>query len=248
MADEALTLTPEDIDSFMRYRSEQGGTVDSNKAYLRAMRHFYKDLQELGGRIEAGTLGLWRDLQLDRGYSPNTISAEISVVNSYLKYIGRRDLQLEPGLQLRKRERPPLTREEYLYLLRAARERGKERVYLLIKLFAQTGIAVQDLPLVTAEAVEDGEIVRGQAGESHVKIPPALRAELRSYGNRRGVFSGSFLSTGTASLSAALTCRTAYGCSAARSECLRARAIRAVCASCTRPPRTGYARDWRSSP
>ena len=49
MADEALTLTPEDIDSFMRYRSEQGGTVDSNKAYLRAMRHFYKDLQELGG-------------------------------------------------------------------------------------------------------------------------------------------------------------------------------------------------------
>ena len=25
MADEALTLTPEDIDSFMRYRSEQGG-------------------------------------------------------------------------------------------------------------------------------------------------------------------------------------------------------------------------------
>lgn len=107
MADEALTLTPEDIDSFMRYRSEQGGTVDSNKAYLRAMRHFYKDLQELGGRIEAGTLGLWRDLQLDRGYSPNTISAEISVVNSYLKYIGRRDLQLEPGLQLRKRERPP---------------------------------------------------------------------------------------------------------------------------------------------
>ena len=103
MADEALTLTPEDIDSFMRYRSEQGGTVDSNKAYLRAMRHFYKDLQELGGRIEAGTLGLWRDLQLDRGYSPNTISAEISVVNSYLKYIGRRDLQLEPGLQLRRR-------------------------------------------------------------------------------------------------------------------------------------------------
>lgn len=191
MADEALTLTPEDIDSFMRYRSEQGGTVDSNKAYLRAMRHFYKDLQELGGRIEAGTLGLWRDLQLDRGYSPNTISAEISVVNSYLKYIGRRDLQLEPGLQLRKRERPPLTREEYLYLLRAAREQGKERVYLLIKLFAQTGIAVQDLPLVTAEAVEDGEIVRGQAGESPVKIPPALRAELRSYGNRRGVFSGS---------------------------------------------------------
>ena len=64
-------------------------------------------------------------------------------------------------------------------------------MYLLIKLFAQTGIAVQDLPLVTAEAVEDGDLVRGQAGESPVKIPPALRAELRSYGNRRGVFSGS---------------------------------------------------------
>ena len=47
---------------------------------------------------------------------------------------------------------PELTRTEYLRLLQTARALGRERVYLLVKLFGTTGLTVQELEKVTVEA------------------------------------------------------------------------------------------------
>lgn len=86
---------------------------------------------------------------------------------------------------------PGLTREEYLRLLRAARDKGQERTYLLIKLFATTGIPVQCLDQVTAQLIRDGQ---GELRRHKMKIrffcPEVLRQEMLNYMANHGVCEG----------------------------------------------------------
>lgn len=86
---------------------------------------------------------------------------------------------------------PGLTREEYLRLLRAARDKGQERTYLLIKLFATTGIPVQCLDQVTAELIRDGQgELRRHKMKIHFFCPEVLRQELLNYMANHGIYEG----------------------------------------------------------
>ena len=90
-----------------------------------------------------------------------------------------REFQLTDRLELEESEPSDITRAEYLRLLRAARELGKERAYLWIKLFAATGIQIQALRYVTVEAVTDGyTVLRSNGAEQEVRF--AAREEKRS--------------------------------------------------------------------
>ena len=59
---------------------------------------------------------------------------------------------------------PELTRKEYLRLLSAAKAANRECAYMLVKLFATTGIAVRELPRVTVEG-------RKAAADCHLSQP-----------------------------------------------------------------------------
>ena len=86
---------------------------------------------------------------------------------------------------------PELTREEYLRLLKAAIGANDERGYILIKLLCLTGIRVDDLPKVTVEAVEAGEIPLGTVrGWRVIRLPESLRQELRQYARKKGYSTG----------------------------------------------------------
>ena len=82
---------------------------------------------------------------------------------------------------------PELTRTEYLRLLQTAWTLGRERIYLMVKVLALTGIRVGELPLLTAEAVEMGWL--SVSGEQR-PIPGCLRRELLDYIARNGIRSG----------------------------------------------------------
>ncbi len=95
--------------------------------------------------------------------------------------------------QVHKTNAPPiLTRDEYHRLLTAAKEKGDERTYLLVKLFALTGLNVQELPQITVEAVAAGQFTVTAYGAKHtLRIPPALAKDLQSYATRQGITTGS---------------------------------------------------------
>src|SRR5699024_7470801 len=115
-------------------------------------------------------------------YAARTINVSVSVVNSFLNWLGHREFQLTDRLELEESEPSDITRAEYLRLLRAAREQGKERAYLWIKLFAATGIQIQALRYVTVEAVTDGyTVLRSNGAEQEVRFPECLRSELLDY-------------------------------------------------------------------
>lgn len=76
-------------------------------------------------------------------------------------------------------------------MLSTARNLGRERVYLLVKLFATTGFHLEELPKVTVESVRAGVVSIVVNGiEEIIEFPGFLQRELLSFAGRNGIVSG----------------------------------------------------------
>lgn len=130
---------------------------------------------------------------LQQSYGRKTINVHIAAANQYFRWCGRLDL-LRGHLKADTDADPPtpaVTRVEYLRLLRAARVLGKQRSYLLIKLFATTDLPLQCLGQVTAEMVERGYgTLHCNAELISFRCPAPLRLELLDYMAQTGVTRG----------------------------------------------------------
>ena len=171
-------LTAEKMEEFLAWKASEGGSRATVERYRYDLKNLYDWLPE-SKTVDENTLSEWKtSLQLDH-FSVRTVNSRISAVNSFLNFVGRRDLQLHSY-----REEPVekgnegLNREEYCRLLQAAKKRQDHRLYLLIKTIGTMGLSVRYLPAVTAESVEQGEV---KTRDGAIQIPTGLQHELRDY-------------------------------------------------------------------
>ena len=155
--DVGVRLTKEGIECFMDACEAEGRVEGTLKWYRRGLNRLYDDLPE-DKTIRRGTLERWREQLVEEGYASSTINSFLSVNNAYLDFVGHREYQLASQLKSETELQPELTRAEYLRLLQTARTLGREKVYLLVKLFGTTGLSVQELSKVTVEAVTEGKL------------------------------------------------------------------------------------------
>lgn len=189
-----LRLTPADLEAYLDSLSQQGRGHDTVATYRRNVRALYDGLPE-DKTVRPGTLARWQRMLLEKGYSPRTVNVRMSVANSLMAFLGRRDLQSVGALEVDDVQ-PELTRSEYLRLLTTARALDKERLYLLVKLFGCTGLPLQELPRVTVEALTEGRvIVRSSGTVQLLHLPDFLRKELLAYARREGTVSGPIFHT-----------------------------------------------------
>ena len=185
-----VLLTQESIEQFLDACQSRGRVEGTLQWYRRGLNRLYQALPE-DKFIRQGALERWREELVEMEYTPGTVNMFLSIANSYLDFVGHRECQLASQLKPKSSLQPELTREEYVQLLRTAKALDKERLYLLVKLFASTGLSVQELPNVTVEAVQKGEIVHfPHKVEQRVRIPECLRKELLGYIRRNGYTSG----------------------------------------------------------
>ena len=185
-----VLLTQESIEQFLDACQSRGRVEGTLQWYRRGLNRLYQALPE-DKFIRQGALEQWREELMEMEYTPGTVNMFLSIANSYLDFVGHRECQLASQLKPKSSLQPELTREEYVQLLRTAKALDKERLYLLVKLFASTGLSVQELPNVTVEAVQKGEIVHfPHKVEQRVRIPECLRKELSGYIRRNGYTSG----------------------------------------------------------
>ena len=154
--DAGVRLTRDGIERFMTVCQAEGRVEGTLKWYRRGLNRLYDDLPE-DKTIRHGTLERWREQLVKAGYAPSTINSYLSVNNAYLDFVGHREYQLANQLKLETELQPELTRTGFLRLLQTARTLGREKVYLLVKLFGTTGLTVQELEKVTVEAVKEGK-------------------------------------------------------------------------------------------
>ena len=179
---DTLRLTREGIHDFLKSLEEMGKSAETVKNYARSLDKLYAWLP--GGKwLTEETLADWRDFMLAEGCASATVNMRISAANGYLAFVGRRDLQLLNQLEKKQAEVPELTRTEYLRLLQTARNLGNSTGYFIVKLFGDTGIRPQDLPKVTVEAAQAGEIV---LKERVLRLPDCLQKELLAYAKAQG--------------------------------------------------------------
>ena len=188
---QGVPLTDENLSSFFRFLEERrrgDGTVDAYQRALYALCEYLPDEKKF---IDRTVLSNWQKELLSQGYAVRTVNNRISAANSFLEYMGRRDLQLPPAVLPDCDIRPELARSEYLRLLKTAKLMGKERTYFIIKTICCAGVRVQELPQITVEAVKMGNVVvTGQCGARKLHIPSVLREELLSFASRKGIESG----------------------------------------------------------
>lgn len=187
---ESVTLGSESIERYLNFYQGQGYPPQTLQGYRRKLEKLYTDLPE-DKTIRHGFMDHWRDQLLEEGYSPSSVNGFLSASNTFLEFIGHRELQAAEKVKLTNAPQPELTRTEYLRLLQAAKQLGKEKGYLLVKLFATTPLNVQELPKVTAEAVRVGSLFISSNGVTTlVRFPKYLREELLRFADREGRLTG----------------------------------------------------------
>jgi len=185
-----VALLRSDVDAYLSRLEEQGCVKGTIAYYRRALNKFAEDLPG-NKEIRRYTVQTWREGMLRDGYAPRTINSFVTVINGFLEFIGAREYQLLDRVEQNKELQPELSRAEYLRLLSVAKVLEDERGYLLIKLFATTGILLQELPKVTVEAVSAGKMVISSRGDKRiVHVPEALRAELLAYARSNMIIEG----------------------------------------------------------
>lgn len=170
------TVTWEQIEAYLAQLGEKGCSAQTLSSYRWDLRSFWESLPQ--GELDRFTVLRWQEQMREKGYRLSTIKHRVSSANRLLAYLGLWEFQSEPPAQTGSQQQPQLTRREYLQLLRAARSQGKTRTYLLIKVFACTGMPINNLEQLTVESLDDPE------------LPESLAKELREFAGEQGLTAG----------------------------------------------------------
>ena len=166
--------------------------------YLHHVRQFVA--HDAGRRIDKA-LVLEYKTRLEKLYAPSSANAALAAVNGFLRFWGFESCCVKPfkvQKQVYCSEEKELTREEYVRLIKAAKEKSSERLALLLETICATGIRVSELPYITVEAVARGEAVVHCKGKTRtVFLPAALQKKLRRYMQSQKIQSGPVFITRT---------------------------------------------------
>ena len=179
MKEELLAGYP--ISAFLQAQEGRDWKPDTRRRYS---KYLYELGEYLAGQGPPGKAALERwQRQLEERCGPSGVKAYLAAANHYFRWCGRPDLVMRRHRgpeEAREGAGPPgLSRAEYLKLLRTARGMREHRTYLLVKLFATTGLPLQCLEQVTVEAVEAGVGELNYRGSPvEFRCPEGLRQEL----------------------------------------------------------------------
>ena len=153
-----------------------------------------------GAPLTKAALIGWKEQLVER-YAPATVNSMLTAVSGYLRFYGWGELAVQP-LKIQKAlfldENKELTRAEYARLVRAARERGSERLCLVMQTICATGIRVSELRFITVEAVRRGRAEIANKGKRRcVFLPEKLRRLLRDYAKEQKKTAGAVFTTRT---------------------------------------------------
>lgn len=183
-------LTRSDIDLYLQDVASRGCKQGTLENYRRSLLNFFDWLPE-GKRVSREKVYEYQEYLMGK-YTSRTVNMKMTSINGILGFLDLREYQSTVKASVDDAAiQPELSRNEYLRMLSAAKAIGDERLYLIIKLFGTTGIAVQEFDKVTVEAVRSGTIVTfPNRNRLALRIPACVQSELLEYAKEKGVKSG----------------------------------------------------------
>ena len=181
------------LNEFKNFLVENDYSENTVWKYLRDVKSFFLWVGERKA-WSAEVLREWKG-KLILGYAPSSVNSMLAALNRFLEWRGMGDLKVRL-LRIQKRifseVKQELTRDEYWRMLKAAEAAGKERLALILRTLASTGIRISELKYVTVEALESGVINIWNKGKARkILLPGQLCVYLRRYCRREKCVSGS---------------------------------------------------------
>ena len=194
-----IVLTDKTIKQFEKHLRMEEKSQNTVEKYIRDVTAF---AEYLGWKAvsKESAIAYKQHLQ-DNGYAIRSINSVIASLNSLFTFMRLHDCKLK-SIKLQRQiycpEEKELTKAEYARLLRTAKQKGNDRLNLVIQTICGTGIRVSELEFITVEAVGKGEAVVSLKGKTRtVFIVKDLQKKLLRYCREQKITEGSVFVTRT---------------------------------------------------
>ena len=170
------------------------GTIEN---YLRHVRIFAAWLNGTPATKEQAAG--WKEYLISQGYAPTTINSMLAALNGLFRFLGWDECRvkfLKVQRRLFRDAGRELTRPEYEHLLETAKERGQDRLVLLMEAICATGIRVSEVRYITVEAAKEGRTTISLKGKIRtILLPGKLCRRLLKYAKKQKITSGEIFLT-----------------------------------------------------
>lgn len=190
-------LTGEDIQGFYVWLKAEEKSQNTIEKYARDVATFVKFLGK--DNITKEKVIEYKSKLITDDYAVRSINSMLASINSLFAFLGWHELKVK-SIKLQRQiycpEEKELTKAEYLRLVNTAKQKGNERLCLLIQTICSTGIRVSELPYITVEAVRHGAAVVSLKGKTRsVFIVRELQKKLLRYAAEHKITSGAIFVT-----------------------------------------------------
>ncbi len=184
-------ITDERVTEFEEYlRTEERSKATISK-YLHDLLVFKTFVN--GSEVSKQLVLKFKEM-LGEKYEASSANSMIAAINTFFRFMNWFDCHIKQFRVQKKvfcSEDSELTKNEYIRLLKTAKQKGNERLNLIIQTICSTGIRVSELQHITVEAVKRGEaIVRCKGKTRTVFIVKDLKKNLLQYIQRNKLSEG----------------------------------------------------------
>lgn len=192
-------LTEKTIKSFCDYLQNEEKSKSTIEKYMRDVRTFANHIS--GTELTKEYVIGYKNKLISEGYAVRSINSMLASLNSLFCFLGWSDCKVKM-LKLQRQiycpEEKELTKAEYIRLLNTAKQKGNERLNLILQTICGTGIRVSELKFITVDAVQKGEVIVSSKGKIRsVFIVRDLKKKLLRYSAEQGIRSGAIFITRT---------------------------------------------------
>lgn len=192
-------LTSEAIEHFKNHLREEERSENTIEKYLRDVRAFVAFAN--GNEICKDMMIAYKNKLLSENYAVRSINSMLASLNSLFAFLGWVDCKVK-SIKLQRQiycpEEKELTKAEYIRLVNTAKQKGNERLNLILQTICGTGIRVSELQYITVEAVKNGKAIVSLKGKTRsVFIVKELQKKLLRYVAEQGITSAAIFITRT---------------------------------------------------
>ena len=190
-------LTENQIAAFATYLKSEEKSENTIEKYIRDARTFSAYVGK--AEITKETVIAYKNKLVSDNYAVRSINSMVASLNGLFYFLGWADVKVK-SIKLQRQiycpEEKELTKAEYMRLVNTAKQKGNERLNLLIQTICGTGIRVSELQYITVESVKCGEAVVSLKGKTRsVFIVRELQKKLLQYATKQKITSGAIFIT-----------------------------------------------------
>ncbi|MBQ3140354.1 MAG: tyrosine-type recombinase/integrase [Clostridia bacterium] len=186
------TLNPQTPQNFHAHLLSEEKSENTTQKYLKDAEAFARYLDGQG--VTKETVLRYKNHLLAQRYAPASINSKLASLNSLFSFLGWFDCKVKT-VKIQRcvycPEDKELSKDEYVRLINAARQKRNRRLTLLLQTICGTGIRVSELMHITVEAARCGRAAVSLKGKTRVVfLVDELCRRLLQYAQQRKIQSG----------------------------------------------------------